>query len=89
MPHLIVKLTPWIRRDLCAIFPSTNTELIKDYILALLQTHNLQSDEFVEGLGEYLGDDTELFVHELVGFARSPLEMKTYDSLVQYANMYN
>ncbi|KAJ3127051.1 hypothetical protein HK098_006848 [Nowakowskiella sp. JEL0407] len=35
-------------------------------------------------LQEFLGDKAELFVHELVSFARSPLSMNAYDSTVQY-----
>jgi hypothetical protein len=44
----------------------------------------LQSEEAIQALWPFLYENTELFIHELVSFARSPFDMKTYDRTVQY-----
>jgi hypothetical protein len=61
-------------------------EIIKDYILAVMRRCDIGSDESVLLLREYLDEDAELFVHELIGFARSPFDIRTYDDRVQYSN---
>ncbi|KAJ1550288.1 hypothetical protein HK096_007759 [Nowakowskiella sp. JEL0078] len=54
--------------------------------MAVIKEYELQTDIALNLLREFLGDNTELFVHELLAFARSPLQMLAYDSVVQYDN---
>ena len=44
----------------------------------------MESDEFVTYLQPFLHDKTEHFIHELVSFATSPLDMIAYDAKVCY-----
>ena len=45
---------------------------------------DIQSQAAVDLLKPYFGDSTELFIHELVSFSRSPFTMETWDGVVQY-----
>ncbi|KAG0332655.1 hypothetical protein BG004_001159, partial [Podila humilis] len=128
-PRRIEKLTPWIRRELNAIFslsggsgqftstsstqhsytasgasvsltPSssssssssslcgdeltTGLEIIREYITAVLKRYDLQTDQAQDLLQDFLHEHTGHFVHELMGFARSPLSMDAYDKVAQY-----
>ena len=44
----------------------------------------MESSEFVIHLQPFLHDQTEHFVHELISFAKSPLDMIAYDAKVSY-----
>jgi hypothetical protein len=44
----------------------------------------VSSAAFVDSLRPFLFDRTELLVHELEWFVRSPFGMDQYDSLVKY-----
>ena len=45
---------------------------------------NVDSEEFSEHLQPFLLTRTPHFLHELISFARSPLNMAAYDSSVRY-----
>jgi hypothetical protein len=83
-PEKMGLLTGWIRRELNAVIPNAPVELIREYIQTLMQTHPIQSPIAKELLTKYLSSDTDLFVHELVCFARSSFSMEEYDRYVQY-----
>jgi hypothetical protein len=79
------KIRPWIERDLKAILgDDEELDILVDYVLALLKTHQLQSDEAQSLLSSVIHDKAGLFAHELLCFARSPLNMEAYDAAVQY-----
>ncbi|KAJ3091694.1 hypothetical protein HK102_013775 [Quaeritorhiza haematococci] len=80
----IRKLVPWIRRELRAILYDENVEIVKDYIVAVMQKFDLQSDMAISLLTDFLDNKAELFVHELLCFARSPFDIDAYDVAVQY-----
>ena len=80
----IEKLIPWIKREFQVICKVQDVDLIVEWFLALIQQVELQSDKGLELLNAYLYPFSELFVHELICFARSPLNMETYDATVQY-----
>ena len=80
----IEKLIPWIKRDLQAILDDEDVEILCNYIVGLLQTHHVQSDAFLTPLSQFLHAKTDHFVHELIAFANSPLNMDAYDAHVQY-----
>ncbi|KAL1923408.1 uncharacterized protein VTP21DRAFT_8388 [Calcarisporiella thermophila] len=83
-PEAIRRLVPWIRRDLQAILEEENAEIVREYVIAVLKTHDLRTESALELLRPFLEPYTEHFVHELVAFARSPLEIRAYDITVQY-----
>jgi E3 ubiquitin-protein ligase Topors len=83
-PEKIQLLTGWIRRELNAIIPNAPVEMIRDYVQTLMQTHHIQSQVARDLLSQYLFEDTDLFVHELVCFSRSSLSMTDYDRYTQY-----
>lgn len=84
------KLTDWIDRELSVLFgvsqdsPQDRNQIVRDVIIAVLQRHEIRSQEAIDIISEYLFDDTELFLHELINFAKSPFSMNAYDGIVQY-----
>jgi hypothetical protein len=84
-PQKLDCLHGWIRRDLNAIIPDSPVELIRDYIIALMKVHDIQSDIAHELLKVYLGKFTQHFIHELTCFAKSSIiTIDEYDRYVQY-----
>ncbi|KAF8954237.1 hypothetical protein BGZ46_002976 [Entomortierella lignicola] len=59
-------------------------ELIREYIIAVLKRFDLQTDQAQDLLRDFLYEHTEQFVHELMGFARSPYSIEAYDRVAQY-----
>lgn len=50
-----------------------------------MKVYDVQSDKFLDVMKEFFGqEESEIFIHELVAFARSPLGVIAYDSTVQY-----
>ena len=45
----------------------------------------LSSEEFSRQLQPFLFDKTDHFIHEFIGFARSPFDMTAYDERAQYS----
>ncbi|KAI8587508.1 hypothetical protein BDZ88DRAFT_425253 [Geranomyces variabilis] len=86
-PALLRKLEPWIRRDLHALLGIEDVAVIAAVVAGLLRSEpDMRSDASVCCLAEYLGSRAraEHFIHELVCFAKSPLNMDAYDASVQY-----
>ncbi len=77
-------LVPWITRDLRVLTGDEDASILTHYILGLLQTVDLQSDHGLSLLLPFLHEKSELFVHELFSFARSPCNIESYDVSVQY-----
>jgi hypothetical protein len=63
---------------------TSETELLKDYVIAVMERMDLQSQDAIDVLRPFFGQSTELFVHEIISFARSPFTMEIWDGLVQY-----
>ncbi|KJE93508.1 hypothetical protein CAOG_04288 [Capsaspora owczarzaki ATCC 30864] len=85
-PQLVQRLVPWIARDLDVLLADASTvTFVLNYILSLLEEVDLQSNAFVALVQSFLHEHSEHFVHELVQFARSTLDMAAYDRHVQYA----
>ncbi|KAF9363829.1 hypothetical protein BGX34_003207 [Mortierella sp. NVP85] len=62
----------------------TGLELTREYIIAVLKRYDLQTDQAQDLLRDFLHEHTELFVHELMAFARSPYSIEAYDQAAQY-----
>lgn len=59
-------------------------EIIREYVIAVCKRYDLQTDQGQDLIRDFLHDHTEHFVHELMGFARSPFSMEAYDRAAQY-----
>ncbi|EGD78993.1 hypothetical protein PTSG_01964 [Salpingoeca rosetta] len=78
------RVLAWAKRDINALVP-TNTAFVYAYLESLLSTTDLRATHIlVQSLAPFLLAHTELFVHELQMFARSPLSMPAYDAHVRY-----
>ncbi|KAI8850983.1 hypothetical protein BC829DRAFT_488464 [Chytridium lagenaria] len=81
------RAVPWIRRELQALLGETDIELIKDFIMIVLEKYEIQSQHAVDLLRQFLMEHTEHFIHELVSFLRSPFNVDAWDRAVQYDGM--
>ncbi|KAG0207574.1 hypothetical protein BGX33_006770 [Mortierella sp. NVP41] len=61
-------------------------EIIREYIIAVCKRYDLQTDQGQDLIRDFLHDQTEQFVHELMAFARSPYSMEAYDRIAQYGS---
>ncbi|ORY08417.1 hypothetical protein K493DRAFT_403404 [Basidiobolus meristosporus CBS 931.73] len=80
----IDRVVPWIRRDLQVLLNDEDVELVKEHIIAIMKKMDMKSDRAIELLQPFLEDKSEHFVHELVAFARSSLNIHDYDRYVPY-----
>jgi E3 ubiquitin-protein ligase Topors len=78
------KIGPWVKRELQALLKDEDPSLILLLVKNLLQKLEPNSKEFKDRIREFLENDTDTFVHELLTFASSPYDMYTYDRLVSY-----
>jgi E3 ubiquitin-protein ligase Topors len=83
-PQKLKLMKPWLHLELNALLPNGPIELVKSHILTLIQRYDIQSDDARKCLFEYLGRDTELFVHEFLCFSRSSLDVSDYLKYAQY-----
>ncbi|KAG0319633.1 hypothetical protein BGZ97_001755 [Linnemannia gamsii] len=61
-------------------------EIIREYIIAVCRRYDLQTDQGQDLIRDFLHEHTEHFVHELMGFARSPFSIEAYDRSAQYTS---
>ena len=80
------RLIPWLARDLRVLLGSNEEEVnfLMEYILSLITRIDMDSADFVEELRPFLLQTTDHFVHELLSFAKAPLDMTAYDECVVY-----
>jgi hypothetical protein len=84
-PESLERLEPWLDRELHVLLGAEeDVELVKEFVLSLMRTYDLQSAAAMRELRPFFFERTEQFVHELVAFARSPFPMGVYDRYVQY-----
>jgi len=83
-----LKLEPWIKRELRAIIPTTETGsliILQELIMEILRKHNIKTDPKVKAsLERFLFHKTDHFIHELICFACSPYGVAAYDLNVKY-----
>uniref|UniRef100_A0A7M5ULL8 RING-type E3 ubiquitin transferase n=1 Tax=Clytia hemisphaerica TaxID=252671 RepID=A0A7M5ULL8_9CNID len=85
-PAIKHRLVPWLLRDLNALL-GNDDEMIRfvmSLILNLISKVSMESGEFKEQLRGFLFEETDHFVDELVSFAKSPFDIRGYDSHVVY-----
>ncbi|XP_037832539.1 E3 ubiquitin-protein ligase Topors-like isoform X2 [Kryptolebias marmoratus] len=81
------RLRPWLRRELRVMYGSNSSlvDIVQNIIMARLALHGLENTlNLEEDLRPFLQARTEHFLHELVSFARSPLNMDSYDLQAVY-----
>jgi hypothetical protein len=57
---------------------------ILEYVISVFRAHAPQSHETMVALEGFLHEYTSFFVHELVTFARSPWNLRTFDQEMEY-----
>ncbi|XP_051128033.1 uncharacterized protein LOC127249328 [Andrographis paniculata] len=94
--RILRKIEPWIRRELQAILGDPDPTVIVHVVTSifiLIYKKKQESflgqieDDYLAPLRRFLGDQTELFWHELRCFAESSFTMNTYDTIVVYKVM--
>ena len=85
-PAMTHRLVPWLNRELNVLLTSHETRLayVLEMILGMLKQHHIRSRPFREALRQYMGGNTEHFVHEFYQFARSPYDMYGFDENAEY-----
>lgn len=86
-PACTHRLIPWLTRDLRALLNDVESHVsfVLQIILSLINKVELSSEEFSRQLQPFLFDKTDHFIHEFIGFARSPFDMTAYDERAQYS----
>jgi len=78
------RVDEWLRRELQALLEQEDVSIVQHFVLGIVAELGLHSQHTIEELRPFLFDKTELFLHELEAFARSPYDMATWDRLVRY-----
>ncbi|XP_037540657.1 E3 ubiquitin-protein ligase Topors [Nematolebias whitei] len=81
------RLRPWLRRELRVMYGSNSSlvDIVQNIIMARLALHGLENTlNLEEDLQPFLQARTQHFLHELLSFARSPLNMDSYDLQAVY-----
>jgi PWI domain len=83
-PDVLQKVRPWITRELTAILGVPDVSVVTALVISLLKK-NIHSAEAHEELEEFMGDNVDIFVHELACFASSShKDISLYDKYVRY-----
>ncbi|XP_041842065.1 E3 ubiquitin-protein ligase Topors-like isoform X2 [Melanotaenia boesemani] len=86
-PSNLNRLRPWLRRELTVLYGAHGSlvDIVQRIIMARLARHGLEDMPTIEAeLRPFLLARTEHFLHELVNFARSPLNLDGYDVQAVY-----
>ncbi|EDW91545.1 uncharacterized protein LOC6530995 [Drosophila yakuba] len=80
-PFEVHRVMMWVNRDVSVLIRNRKADVFYLYetIKNLLPRLSLDSTHFRKSMIHFFGAKTELFIHELINFARSP-----YDDLVAY-----
>uniref|UniRef100_UPI0037E709F9 E3 ubiquitin-protein ligase Topors-like n=1 Tax=Semicossyphus pulcher TaxID=241346 RepID=UPI0037E709F9 len=86
-PVHLNRLRPWLRRELTVLYGAHGSlvDIVQRIIMARLARHGLEETPTIEEeLRPFLLARTDHFLHELVSFARSPLNLENYDLQAMY-----
>ncbi|KAJ3320237.1 hypothetical protein HDU76_000354 [Blyttiomyces sp. JEL0837] len=78
------RVMAWVRRELQVLMRDYDVEFLRDFVVAVMERFDLQTERAVQLLRPYFMEHTEHFVHELICFCRSPFAVDAYDKVVQY-----
>ncbi|EPQ27296.1 uncharacterized protein PFL1_05219 [Pseudozyma flocculosa PF-1] len=74
------RLAAFVRRDLYA-WPNLDVEFLTTYTLSIMKSLDIQSNEAINLLSDFLGPDgAPHFAHEVATFLRSGRDLKAYDA---------
>ncbi|XP_034936241.1 LOW QUALITY PROTEIN: E3 ubiquitin-protein ligase Topors-like [Chelonus insularis] len=90
-PQEIDRLVPWINRDLQTLFNENHTQIayVLEVITSSLTRYDMRSPEFRNVLRPYFGINTDHFIHELMNYARTDLNITAYDDLITFLHHPN
>lgn len=83
---------PWLNREIISLAMTSTQYTIGQLLRAidnLIQQYDMTSRQFRRRVHDYVPENTEHFIHELVNFARSPYDMVGYDRNVMYQPVFN
>ena len=83
------RLTPWIRREIVALYGSTDRRYLNDLIIDIQHQAielGIESRQFREFLTHHMHNYATHFIHELKGFASAKeYDIRSYDRNARYA----
>ena len=85
-PAMAHRLVPWLNRELVVLLANHENRLsfVLELILRLIEQHHIRSRHFRDALVQYMGANTEHFIHEFYQFARCPYDMYGFDENADY-----
>ncbi|KAG1926391.1 E3 ubiquitin-protein ligase Topors [Pimephales promelas] len=85
-PGCLRRLLPWLQRELTVLYGSHGSlvNIVQNIIISRIMNYNMEDSAIRDELRPFLLARTDHFLHELVSFARSTLNMETYDQQAIY-----
>ncbi len=85
-PGCLRRLLPWLQRELTVLYGSHGSlvNIVQNIIISRIMNYNMEDSAIRDELRPFLLARTDHFLHELVSFARSTLNMEVYDQQAVY-----
>ncbi|XP_026056072.1 E3 ubiquitin-protein ligase Topors-like [Carassius auratus] len=85
-PGCLRRLLPWLQRELTVLYGSHGSlvNIVQNIIISRIMNYNMEDSAIRDELRPFLLARTDHFLHELVSFARSTLNMEAYDQQAVY-----
>ncbi|XP_067301548.1 E3 ubiquitin-protein ligase Topors [Pseudorasbora parva] len=85
-PGCLRRLLPWLQRELTVLYGSHGSlvNIVQNIIISRIMNYNMEDSAIRDELRPFLLARTDHFLHELVSFARSTLNMEAYDQQAIY-----
>lgn len=85
-PGCLRRLLPWLQRELTVLYGSHGSlvNIVQNVIISRIMNYNMEESIIRDELRPFLLARTDHFLHELVSFARSSLNMEAYDLQAVY-----
>lgn len=85
------KLHPWIKRELQTLMEEEDVGslLLMFHQIFINNKGDIQSENFIKEIEEFLQDYTPIFMRELQCFVSSNLGLQAYDKIVRYCDITN
>ncbi|XP_026111596.1 E3 ubiquitin-protein ligase Topors-like [Carassius auratus] len=85
-PGCLRRLLPWLQRELTVLYGSHGSlvNIVQNIIISRIMNYNMEDMAIRDELRPFLLARTDHFLHELVSFARSTLNMEEYDQQAVY-----
>ncbi|XP_016405097.1 E3 ubiquitin-protein ligase Topors-like [Sinocyclocheilus rhinocerous] len=85
-PGCLRRLLPWLQRELTVLYGlhGSLVNIVQNIIISRIMNYNMEDTAIRDELRPFLLARTDHFLHELVSFARSTLNMEAYDQQAVY-----